>query len=310
MARDPAGAVATLAGETMGTRWSVRAVSPPASAGAGVQSVLDGVVAEMSHWLPGSDLGRFNRSPPGQWRSLPANFATVLEAAIEIARTSGGAFDPAMGTLVDLWGFGPTGSVSEPPDDMAVTAKLAEAGHRFIELDMPLLRARRTARATLDLSGIAKGFAVDRVVTYLRRCGVRHFLVEVGGELCGVGLKPDGQPWWVDLEAPPGLALPLARIALHELSVATSGDYRRAFAHDGRHYAHSLDPRTGRPIANGVRSVTVLHQSCMRADAWATALTVLGAEAGMALAEAEALSALMIVDDRELLSPALARMLD
>ena len=146
----------------------------------------------------------------------------------------------------------------------------------------------------------------------LRSMELRDFLVEIGGELRGEGVRPDGQPWWVDLEPVPGSRLAPLRAALHGLSIATSGDYRRSFAHGGRDYAHTLDPRTGRPLDNGVASVTVLHPSCMLADAWATALTVLG-PAGMALAEREGLAAHMAVRAGtgfvEHLSPALQAML-
>ncbi|MCJ8157255.1 FAD:protein FMN transferase [Sphingomonas sp. LaA6.9] len=287
----------TLQGLTMGTSWSVRLVARPsgvADAMQGIERVLDRVVAQMSNWETGSDISRFNRSTPGTWLLPPPEFLTVLDAALEIARLSDGAFDPAIGALVDLWGFGPAGPRKTPPADDAVADALARSGWRRIEHDMAALRARRTATAALDFSGIAKGFAVDRVSEWLAGQGLVHHLVEIGGELRGSGLKPDGQPWWVDLEAPPGVAVPVNRVALHGLSVATSGDYRRWFEHDGRRHAHSLDPRTGRPIANGVASVTVLHPSCMLADAWATALTVLGTEAGLALAEAQGLAARII----------------
>lgn len=299
----------TLGGLTMGTSWSVRAVGPPTGIAREIQAVLDQVVAQMSNWEEGSDISRFNRAAPGVWRMLPPEFATVLDAALAVARASDGAFDPAIGALVDLWGFGPAGPVTQPPDDAAVTAALTQAGHRAIELDMLGLRARRIRRATLDFSGIAKGYGVDRVADLLLSRGVRHFLVEVGGELRGAGLKPDGQPWWIDLETPPGMASTPARVALHELAVATSGDYRRWREHGGHRYTHSIDPATGRPSTNSVRSVTVLHPSCMHADAWATALTIAGPDAGMAMAEAQGLSALIVGKDGEAMSPAMRDML-
>ncbi len=308
--RDAAGTVVTLNGLTMGTNWSVRAISPPTGIARDIQSVLDQVVAQMSNWEAGSDISRFNRAAPGVWWLLPPEFATVLDAALAIAHDSGGAFDPAIGTLVDLWGFGPAGPVARPPDGAALLHARDQAGHRRIELDMLGLRARRTRNAALDFSGIAKGYGVDRVAELLLSRGVRHFLVEVGGELRGAGLKPDGQPWWTDLEAPPGIACAPARVALHELSVATSGDYRRWCEHDGHRYAHSIDPATGRPTTNGVRSVTVLHPSCMRADAWATALTIAGPDAGMAMAETQKLAALIVSDDGEAMSSAMRAMLD
>lgn len=306
-------AVTALAGETMGTSWSVKMAGGDEALADGVQRVLDGVVAEMSHWERDSDLGRFNRSTPGSWQPLPPAFSRVLSAALAIAEASGGAFDPAMGVLADLWGFGPPGPREGVPDKVEIADALARSGRERIEHDPALLRARRLGPARLDFSGIAKGHGVDAVAAWLLAQRHRDFLVEVGGELRGLGVKPDGQPWWVDLEAAPGTALPPLRVALHGLSVATSGDYRRFFEHGGRRYAHTLDPRTGVPLDNDVVSVSVLHAECMLADAWATALTVLG-PAGMALAEREGLAVQMVVraEDgfREHLSPALAAMLD
>lgn len=294
----------------MGTSWSARIVAPPEGIALKIQAELDRVVAEMSHWAPDSALSRFNRSEPGRWQPLPTGFANVLAAALDVSERSDGAFDPAMGVLVDLWGFGPPGPRTDLPGDGEVEAARTVSGRIHIEQDDR--RARRSALAALDFSGIAKGHGVDRVAEMLRGMELPDFLVEVGGELRGEGIKPDGQPWWVDLEAVPGSSLPPLRAALHGLSVATSGDYRRSFAHDGRDYAHTLDPRTGRPLDNGIASVTVLHPSCMLADAWATALTVLGPN-GMTLAEREGLTAHMVVRDgtgfAEHLSSALTEML-
>lgn len=289
----------------MGTSWSARIVAAPDGLKPRIEAVLTRVVAEMSHWEPGSDLSRINRSELGRWQPLPADFARVMAAALEVAETSGGAFDPAMGRLVDLWGFGPPGPREGLPSD----AEIAEAlgGSAALELDGRKLR--RSANVRLDLSGIAKGYAVDAVAEMLRSMELCEFLVEVGGELRGEGIKPDGQPWWIDLEPAPDTTHAPLRVALHGLSVATSGDYRRRFAHGGATYAHTLDPRTGRPTENNVASVTLLHPCCMLADAWATALTVLGPE-GMAVAEREGLAAHMVVRGQgELLSAALSEML-
>jgi len=290
----------------MGTSWSVRVVDPPVDLRAEIERVLARVVAEMSHWESGSNLSRFNRSKPGRWQPLPPGFAQVLATGLAIAEASDGAFDPAIGALADLWGFGPAGP--QPfPADAAVAGALARSGRRHIEQDGA--RARRTAPAALDFSGIAKGYAVDAVAARLFGLGLADFLVEIGGELRGEGIKPDGQPWWVDCEAVPGIAAAPLRIALHGMSIATSGDYRRGFELDGRRYSHTIDPRTGTPLENHVASVSVLHTSCMHADAWATALGVLG-RAGMALAEREALAVRMLVrDGGEYLSPALRAML-
>jgi len=294
----------------MGTTWSVRVVDPPAGLRAEVEGVLARIIAEMSHWEADSHLSRFNRSDPGRWQPLPSGFAEVLATGLAVAQASGGAFDPAMGVLADLWGFGPAGP--QPfPDAAAVAGARDRSGRRHIEQEGS--RARRTAPVTLDFSGIAKGHAVDAVAARLRGLGLSDFLVEIGGELRGEGIKPDGQPWWVDVEAVPGASVAPIRVALHGLSVATSGDYRRHFEVAGRRYAHTLDPRSGMPLDNGVASTTLIHSDCMLADAWATALAVLGPGHGPALAEREGLAMQMVVREgagwRELLSPALEGML-
>lgn len=283
----------------MGTGWSLRAVAPPPDAEARVVAALARVVAQMSQWEPDSDLSRFNRAPPGAWRALPPEFAHVVAAALEIAEASGGAFDPCLGRLTELWGFGSTGPVDRLPED---GAEAAAAADRHIDYDPAARRVRRGAGAMLDLSGIAKGFGVDLAAEALLEAGVRHFLLEVGGELRGEGIRPDGQPWWVDVEMPPTSALPSWRIALHDLSVATSGNYRRGFSVDGHHYSHSFDPRTGRPIVSNVASVTVLHRRCMMADGWATALTVMGPEPAIELADAQELAVCVIAGEREYVS--------
>ncbi|WP_297512834.1 FAD:protein FMN transferase [uncultured Caulobacter sp.] len=315
------GDVRAFGGATMGTTWSVKAVLPstvdlPALA-AMVQRALDAVVAEMSPWEPAADLSRYNRAAPGSWTPLPAGMATVLRRAIEIARASDGAFDPTLGALVDLWGFGPRPFSGGPPEPESVEPLREASGWRRLTLDGEALFQPGGLR--LDLNGIAKGFGVDQAAAALDRAGVRSYLVEVGGELRGTGAKPDGQPWWVELERPPRDALGAADaeptlVALHDLSVATSGDYRRFFDHEGRRYAHTLDPRTGAPTTHPTVSVTVLAKDCMSADAWATALTVMEPDAALAFATAHDLAALIVsrADDgfEERLSPALSAMLD
>lgn len=296
-----------FAGRTMGTGWSLHAVTPPADTAQGVQAALDRVVTQMSQWEPDSDLSRFNRGAPGRWRQLPPGFVSVLKAALDVAAASGGAFDPAMGALTELWGFGSAPAPKSVPDSRVIAATMAT--DRAVELDSLGLRARRGGGAQLDFSGIAKGYGVDHAAEWLLNHGVRHFLLEVGGELRGEGSKPDGQPWWVDIECPPGIAVPPVRVALHRLSVATSGDYRRWLDAGGRRYGHTLDPRSGAPIEHGLRSVTVLHRSCMLADAWATALTVLGPDEALAMAEREGLAAHLIAEDGERMSPAFSEML-
>jgi thiamine biosynthesis lipoprotein len=296
--------VVDLAGATMGTTWSVRFVPPSQSDVAAVRAAivfrLDSIVAGMSHWEPGSLLSRFNRAAAGSWTNLPPDFAHVIATALRIAEITDGAFDPAIGRLVDAWGFGAV-PVTGTPDEAAIDAAMRASGWRLLRFDPAARRLCQPGGLALDLSGIAKGFAVDAVAEMLAAKGVRHALVEVGGELAGRGVRPDGEPWWVDLEAPPGVDAEPLRVALHGLAVATSGNYRRG--------DHNLDPRTGRPADHGVRSVSVLHPSAMTADAWATALTVGGGPAVHA-AEAYGIAARILSDDGESSTPALAAMLE
>ncbi len=288
----------------MGTSWSLLAVKPPLAAAEGVQAAFDRVVGQMSQWEANSDLSRLNRAKSGVWQALPAEFADVMEAALDVARASGGAFDPCLGALTERWGFGAAGRVDRVPESAA-----DETADRGVEFDPETRRIRRSEGAIIDLSGIAKGYGVDLAADWLLASGARHFLIEVGGELRGEGIRPDGQPWWVDIEMPPSSSAVPYRIALHDLSAATSGNYRRGFTVDGQRYSHSFDPRTGRPIVNGVSSVTVLHRSCMMADGWATALTVLGPQAAIALADEQKLAACVIAGDREYISSAWRAML-
>ena len=297
---------ADLRGETMGTTWHVRAAEWDGFDRAGVLNAievrLEAILAQMSHWRTDSELAQFNRAPAGTWHALPPDFDRVMKAALSLADRTGGAFDPAIGELVNLWGFGPV-PVEGPPSDAALASARARAGFQHLAYDREAQRLRQPGGVHLDLSGIAKGFGVDALGKVLRAQGCRHALVEIGGELLGIGIRPDGDPWWVDLETPTGEVPPL-RVALHQLAVATSGDYVR-----GR---HTIDPASGRPVEHAM-AVSVLHSSAMLADAWATALSVAAPARMQALATGEQLAvrALMRAEGRvrEWISPALQALL-
>nr|WP_308621812.1 FAD:protein FMN transferase [Massilia sp. Se16.2.3] len=257
----PAGsALFDAAGSTMGTRWSARLMLPSgvrSELGSQMQRELDGINAEMSHWQADSDLGRYNRAAPGSWHALPPRFLEVVDFAIGVMGESGGAYDPFAGALVNLWGFGPERRFDQPgfyaPAPDAVQAVLARrAALRPVRDDEN--RLLQPGGALLDLSSIAKGYAVDRLAWCTEQHGVGHYLVEIGGELRGAGMKPDGQPRWVTLEGVPGADDIPAVVALHGLAVATSGDYRRFFHHGARRASHTLDPRSGYPVANDIAS--------------------------------------------------------
>ncbi|MCG6120280.1 MAG: FAD:protein FMN transferase [Blastomonas sp.] len=298
--------VVHLTGETMGTTWQVSAAMPsslrlvPAELQALVEARLAGIVADMSHWEAGSQLSRFNRAAAGSEQRLSEDFATVMAAALEIAAASSGAFDPALGRLTDIWGLGPRRTAARP-GSADIDRCLAEGGWQRLGFDASERLLRQPGGLWLDLSGIAKGFAVDAVADMLAGHGIHHALVEIGGECTGRGIRPDGDPWWVDIENPPGVRLPTLRVALHQLSVATSGDYLRG--------GHTLDPRTGWPAIHQTTAVTVLHARCMHADAWASALGVLDPATAQQLACRRGLIARIVArNGSEWFSPALWNM--
>ncbi|MFT3815414.1 MAG: FAD:protein FMN transferase [Acidovorax sp.] len=288
------GSLQSLGGATMGTTWSLRLVNPGylplEPVRALVQETLDAVIAQMSNWEPDSALGRYNAAAPGTWHTLPPEFAAVLDAALHWARACGGAWDPTVGALVSLWGFGPRPDPhaphaplgGQPPEPAAIAAALRRCGHQRLQWQPATRRLLQPGGLQLDLSGIAKGFAVDWAAQRLQQAGWEHALLEIGGELRAWGQRPGGQPWRVAVAGAAGgetLAVPLADGAL-----ASSGDHWHAFEHGGRRYSHTLDPRTGQPVAHALTSVTVHHAECVHADALATVLTVLGPQAGWSFA--------------------------
>jgi thiamine biosynthesis lipoprotein len=329
---DPAGAaraanVVSLGGAAMGTGWSVRFVPPPPMVVADVERAiaaeLDLIIRQMSTWIDDSDISRFNRAAPDSQHVLSAEFATVLRCALDVAAKSGGAYDPTIGALVDLWGFGPRGRRESVPAGDEIVVAMSRGGWQRLPFDPVTGRAGQPGGLQIDLSSIAKGYAVDRVAERLSALGIADHLVEIGGELRGHGTKPGGAPWWVALEQPqaaPGksangaASLPETIVALHGLSVATSGDSQRRFEIGGEVFSHTLDPRSGNPVSARLASVTVLHPCCMLADVWATALTVLGSDEGFKMACALGFAARFVLRGtaglEERMTPAFAAMLD
>lgn len=316
-ARLRGGDVVALSGLTMGVSWNARFLAPAGfdrgRAQDRLQATLNAVVGQMSGWEDASTLSRFNNAPAGTTYALPSPMFEVVERAGHWARESGGAFDPTLAALVDLWGFGPAGAVDVAPSDDIIAQALAHSGWERLAFDPATRTIRQPGGLALDLSGIAKGHGLDLAGRALRDLDVGDYLIEIGGELIGAGVKANGEPWWVDVEPPPGVALEPLRIALHGLAVATSGDYRRFREDGGRRLGHSLDPRTGRPVENGVVSVTALAKTGMDADAIATVLTILGPERSLAFARERDIAAQIVRlgarGPEEILTPALEEML-
>ena len=309
------GRLLELQGLSMGSSWSVKLIADDSADESALRRAIEQelarVVEQMSTWEPDSDLSRYNQAPAGSWWRLPAEFQQVLRCAVQAAADSEGAYDPTAGPLVNCWGFGPGLPRSEPPTVAEIDAARARVGWPRMQFDPASGKLQQPGGVYLDLSAIAKGFGVDQAFRRLQREGIAHCLVEVGGELRGQGCKPDGSPWWVALERPEDSArVPETLLALHGLSVATSGDYRRFFEHAGRRYAHTIDPRSGHPASNALASVTVVHPECMVADVLATILTVLGPEQGFDYAAERGIAALLLIreagDFSERITPALA----
>lgn len=276
-------------GPTMGSRFVATFFAPLgldlAAVARDLQAAVNAVDEQMSTWKPDSALMRFNRSPVGEWFALPPEMAQVIGAALQIGRASGGAFDIGVGDLVVDWGFS--------PGDASGVAERSRPALEALEFDAVGLRLRKRVPITLDLNGIAKGFGVDELARVLSAHGVRHYLVAIDGEVRAAGGRPDGTPWQVAIEAPEeGRRSVDSTVDLIDGALATSGDYRHFVERDGERHAHTMDPKNRAPLRHGIASVTVRAETCMAADAWATALLVLGPEAGLPLAAAQGIEAL------------------
>ena len=305
---EPPGATVEIRGPTMGTTYSVRfdlaSIESDERAGLSeaIAARLDEVNRLMSTYDSTSELSRFNARPVTEPVPLSAPTLAVLLAAQRVSEASDGALDVTVAPLVEAWGFGAADEPPNAPPEAVLTALRARVGYRGLTIDSAAGTATKAhPDLTADLSAIAKGYAADRVADTLAVLGYDRVLVEVGGELRAGAPKSDGSLWRVAIEQPDALGRTIHRVVeVTDEAVATSGDYRNVYELDGVVYAHLIDPRTGRPAQHAGASVTVIHDSGAAADAWATALAVLGPDEGLAVAEREGLTALFITrtDDR------------
>ncbi|MDX8482274.1 FAD:protein FMN transferase [Mesorhizobium sp. VK24D] len=287
-----------LNGPTMGTRWSALFHAPSGfDAGnvrAALQAAVDEVDTQMSTWKLGSDLMCLNRAPAGAWVTVPGRLLDVIRLGLKVGRASGGAFDIGMGDAVSAWGFGPA---EASPDRIrcAMQARRVPA-HDALEIDGT--RICKRVPIALDLNGVAKGYGVDRLAEVLGGFGIRDALVGIDGEMRAMGVRPDGETWTVAVEQPdPERRAPHSILSLQDCAVATSGDYRHWVEVQGRHLSHTMDPTRGAPLIKSPASVTVIAPTCAEADAWATALMVLGPDKGGELAQRLGLDALFLLRD-------------
>lgn len=272
-------------GAALGTTYTVQIIHPERIPDAVITQTIESVNASMSTYIPDSELNRLSAHPQASPFPLSPMLAEVLRAAKSVSEQSRGAFDVTVAPLVNAWGFGPEGRRTTPSPDLIQTLR-EECGDALWRIDAAGVTKVKD-QVKFDLSAIAKGYAVDEVARQLSKQGIKRYWVEIGGEVSVLGLNREGQPWKVGIERPAGedQRRILKVISLRDTTIATSGDYRNRYLDDqGVMRSHTIDPRTGFPIKHNLASVSVLHPQNMYADAWATALNVLGAEAGLEVA--------------------------
>jgi len=296
-----------ISGPTMGTTYHVKLVGVAAADTAAIRAEIEAVLADvdvrLSTYRRDSEVSRFNRAPAGEWFAVSPATVEVVSTALAISRQTGGALDVTVGPLVRLWHFGPNAITESkttadiaPPDEAALQAACKLIGYEKLEVrtDPPALR-KRVDGLEIDLSAVGEGDAIDRVTAAITKRGIQDYLVELGGEVCAGGSGPNGSPWRVAVERPLverheiETAVPLSNAAL-----ATSGDYHRYFEHGSHRYSHVIDPSTGRPVSHTLASVTVAADDALTADAWDTALLVLGPKRGYDSAVEHGIAALLI----------------
>lgn len=313
---EPVEKVVSHSGLTMGTSFTVKWVSNDSSSAqelnqrlpSEINQLLVNINNSMSTYQANSELTRINQLPAGSKVLLSHGLADVLQRALEISQQSSGAFDVTIGPLVNLWGFGPDGRVINAPTESKITELMQQVGFNHIRLDNQARELVKLKNVYIDLSAIAKGYGVDQIAQLLERYDLASYLVEIGGELRAKGLKPDNNHWKIAIEAPIAGDRKIQRIiAVKDVGIATSGDYRNYFEQDGVRFSHTINPADGKPIRHRLASVTVLAQDCASADALATAMMVMGAEKAEPFAIEQGVEALLIVKTdsgfREIMTP-------
>lgn len=287
-----------ISGATMGTTYHVVALNDAGISRKQAQTAINTALSEvnnaMSNWQDDSEISRFNAGNGTGAVTVSPALAEVMQAAEAVHLASEGTFDTTMGPLIELWGFGAPGTTALP-QETEIRAAQARAGHRNTLRVGAGQMQKRQDDAQVYLAAIGKGFGADHIGRALSGLGITNFMVEIGGDLVTAGVNPDGKAWQIGVESPN----PLDRNVLDVVGVsgkglASSGDYRNYFEQDGKRYSHVIDPTTGRPITHKTAAVTVLADNAMLADAWATAMLVLGRERGLEVAEKQGLAVLFV----------------
>jgi thiamine biosynthesis lipoprotein len=259
---------------------------------------LQSLDASMSTYKPDSELNRLNRQPVGEPFAVSPDLLRVLMLSKQAFQITQGAFDPTVGPLVDLWGFGPVDTGDRVPSESELKEALESIGLDYLAIDESASSVLKTRYIEVDLSGIVPGYAADQVSELLDSLGLKNYLVDLGGELRGSGQNGKGKVWQIGIEVPSVERTGVERVlALRDVGVATSGDYRNYFERDGVHYSHIIDPASGRPVSNGVASATVITPTAAEADALSTGFMVLGKDAGLKIADERGIALLLLVKE-------------
>jgi len=290
-----------LTGFTMGTSYSIQWTDdsdsiPKNEIKQKVNARLEYINALMSTYIPDSELSLFNQSRDTGWHTVDIELATLVEHALTICKQSSGAFDVTVGPLVNLWGFGASDTTFQFPNDTEINITMRSIGCQYLQArQSPPAINKKLEDIYVDLSAIAKGYAVDQLAKILDTYHIKNYMVEIGGEVKALGIAPHGEPWRIGIETPHAQRGNIEEIiSLKNIAVATSGDYRNYFEHEGQRYSHTIDPRNGYPVKHQLTAVTIIDESTAVADAWATAFMVLGANESIKAAKKYGLSGLLI----------------
>ena len=294
--------IKNITGKTMGTTFNIKIVDDTnlsidyKSLESEINELLKEINRQMSTYIEDSEISRFNNYDSTGWFNISYDFASLLNTAMDVSSLTAGAFDVTVGPLVNLWGFGPELKKPEVPGVKELLEAKSKTGYKFIEVrvDTPAVKKDKPD-VYLDMSAIAKGYAVDKVAELISSKKIINYMVEIGGEVRTAGNNNNNESWKIGIETPDSPANIQKVISISDYSIATSGDYNNYFEENGIRYSHTIDPRTGMPITHKLASVTVIHTNCTFADAYATAINVMGPTAGYDFALKENLIIYMIV---------------
>lgn len=295
-------------GNTMGTTFSIQAAECKYlncnDLDAKIRERLEALENRLSHYRHESELSIFNEDAGDRWFPASVDLMTVVNFALELSRASSGAFDITVAPAVDAWGFGPPAS-SGIPDEQTIADAQSRIGYEKLQTRPSPRAIRKTSDAVkINLSALAKGYAVDQLALLLEDQGILNYLVEIGGEVRTAGARADGQAWRIGIESPDGSLDIEYIVAPGDEAVATSGDYRNFYIEDGERISHTIDPANARPVDNGLASVSVIAPSAMQADALATLFMVLGEEQAFEWAEQSNIPLLIITREQGVLRAA------